>query len=352
MVDALKLRAAWGKSGRAPGAFDAVKVYEATQADELVPGLVIDNLGNAELGPEISQELEGGFELSMFDSRLSADFTYYKQKTLDALVGVPPAPSFGTTQRTLENLGETKNSGLESVLTIVPVRTDNLEWAINAGYSTNNSEIVSLGPLESRRFNLRVGFPIGVEYDDVVSNVGAVGVAPEYTTEVLGTTFPTKLGSLGTRFTFNQSLTFDILAESQKGHVRPAGIGWATARRLTWPACFGIQNEFNANGYTNLTAQQSGTCNGTDIAWGMWTTKADFIKIRSASLSYRLPEDLVPGTRSVTLMLQGKNLARWTDYTGLDPESTDRGLDGGDYQDEYYNMTAPRVLIFNVTVNF
>ncbi|MDH3272312.1 MAG: TonB-dependent receptor, partial [Gemmatimonadota bacterium] len=59
-LDAMKLRGAWGKSGRAPGAFDAVKIYEATQADEFVPAVVIGNLGNADLGPEISQELEAG----------------------------------------------------------------------------------------------------------------------------------------------------------------------------------------------------------------------------------------------------------------------------------------------------
>ena len=351
-VDGLKLRAAWGKSGRAPGAFDAVKVYAATQADELVPGLIISNLGNADLGPEISQELETGFELSAFDSRASIDFTYYNQKTLDALIGVQEAPSFGTEEATLRNLGETKNTGTETILTVVPVRSDNLEWSVNAAYSTNQSEIVDLGPLEEQGFNLRVGFPIGVEYDDVVSNPGVVGATPVNSTEVLGVTFPTELISLGTRVTFNQSLTFDILGEGQMGHVKAVGLGWATARRETWPACYGIQDEFNANGYTNLTPQQSATCVPANIRWGMWTTKADFFKIRSASLSYRLPEDLVPGTRNVTVALQGKNLALFTDYQGLDPEASDRGNSQGEYAFEYYNMAPPRVFILNVTVNF
>jgi TonB-linked SusC/RagA family outer membrane protein len=351
-VDALKLRGAWGRSGRAPGAFDAVKVYEATQADEVVPALIIGNLGNADLGPEISEEIELGFETSLFEGRASIDFTYFDQTTTDALIGVAEAPSFGTEERTLRNLGETTNTGYEAILNVTPLRTDNLDWNVNFSYSHSESEITDLGPLENAGFNLQLGFPIGVEYDDVVMNPGQVGAASDAETQVLGVVFPTDIMAIGTRLTFNQSLTLDLLAESQMGHVRGIGIGWATARRETWPACFGIQNEFNNNGNTNLTPQQVNTCVPGQIDWGMWTQNADFIKLRSASLSYRLPDDLVPGTRSVSLALQGKNLWQSTDYQGLDPEATDRGLDRGEYAFEYYNMAPPRILILNLTVNF
>ena len=84
----------------------------------------------------------------------------------------------------------------------------------------------------------------------------------------------------------------------------------------------------------------------------MWTDAADFLKIRSASLSYRLPDGLVPGTRSMTLALQAKNLWLFTDYQGLDPEASDRGNSRGEFAFEYYNMAPPRIIILNVTVNF
>lgn len=350
--DALKLRGAWGKSGRAPGAFDAVKIYEATQADEVVPALIIGNLGNADLGPEISEEIELGFEGSLFDGRASVDFTYFDQTTTDALIGVAEAPSFGTEERTLRNLGETTNKGYEAVLNITPLRTDNLDWNVNFAYSSTESEITDLGPLENAGFNMQLGFPIGVEYDGVVTNPFETGAQERTETAVLGVNFPTQTMALGTRLTFNQALTLDLLAESQMGHVRAIGIGWATARRETWPHCYGIQNEFNANGRTNLTPNQVTTCVPGRIDWGAWTQNADFIKLRSASLSYRLPEDLVPGTRSVSIALQGKNLWQSTDYQGLDPEATDRGLDRGEYAFEYYNMAPPRIFILNMTVNF
>jgi outer membrane receptor protein involved in Fe transport len=372
MLDALKLRAAWGKSGRAPAAFDAEKIYEGTQADEAVPGLIIANLGNPDLGPEISQELEAGFELSMFDGRFTADFTWYDQKTIDALIQVPEAPSFGTDEATWFNLGETANSGLETVVSVVPVRSDNVEWSINASYSSNDSKIVSLGPLEDSGFSLRVGQPIRVEYDEVVTNVNAgAGVLPTYGLRTTGVLWPTDLMTLGTRLTLNQSITLDVLAEGQYGHHKAIGVGWATARRNTWPACYGIQDAWNAAEATlpsdatndeiavasGLQPQQIGTCVGNFTRWGTWTDRADFMRLRSASLSYRLPEDLVPGTRSMTVALQAKNLFTWTKYQGIDPESSDGGLGGGGgvdglYPPEYYNMGPPRVFIFNVTVNF
>lgn len=351
VMDALKLRGAWGKSGRAPGAFDAVRVYEATQADEFIPAVIIGNLGNADLGPEISEEIEVGFETSFFQSRATLDFTWYTQTTNDALIRVQEAPSFGTEEATLRNLGETEVKGIETVASFVPVRSDDFEWSINGSFSTNESEIIDMGPLENLGFSLRVGQPLRVEYDDIVTNPTEVGAAPDHSSEVVGVLWPEKLYSFGTRFTFNNSLTLDLLAEGQAGFVKTSGVGWATTRRETWPACYGIQDEFNQNGNTNLTAAQLSLCGSSSSAWGTWTDRADFIKLRSASLTYRLPDDIIPYAQSVQLSLQGKNLFMITDYVGLDPEATDNGL-SNQTPFEYYNMGPPRVFIFSATVNF
>ena len=342
-----------------------MKIYEATQADEFIPAVIIGNLGNADLGPEVSEELEAGLEASLWGGRASVDFTWYNQKTLDALIGVQEAPSFGTEEATLRNLGETKTWGTETTLNVVPIRSDNIEWSINAAYSTNDSEIVDMGPLTNLGFSLRVGQPLRVEYDQMPTNLGQAGQLPDYEDQVVGVTWPTKLFSLGTRITLNQSLTLDVLGEGQAGHYKAIGIGWATVRRETWPACFGILNAWNeaaaalpstATGaqvasQSNLTPEEIGLCVPAYSSWGLWTDAADFFKLRSASLSYRLPDDLVPGARSVTLALQARNLFMITDYQGLDPEATDRGF-GNNVPYEYYNMAPPRIFILNATVNF
>src|SRR5690606_729548 len=90
----LKLRAAYGFAGRAPGAFDATRTWNAlSYLDQTA--FNPSNIGNAELGPERTGELELGFDGAFIDNRLGMVFTYYHQKTTEALFNVPQPWSAG-----------------------------------------------------------------------------------------------------------------------------------------------------------------------------------------------------------------------------------------------------------------
>jgi hypothetical protein len=56
---------------------------------------------------------------------------------------------------------------------------------------------------------------------------------------------------------------------------------------------------------------------------------ASFTMLREISASYNLPEQLArkAGATRAAITVAGRNLHRWTSYTGLDPES--RSLQGG-----------------------
>lgn len=62
LLSTLKLRAALGDAGKAPGAFDAVRTWDPIAADEGKPGFTPAQLGNPKLGPERTRELEFGFD--------------------------------------------------------------------------------------------------------------------------------------------------------------------------------------------------------------------------------------------------------------------------------------------------
>jgi hypothetical protein len=54
------------------------------------------------------------------------------------------------------------------------------------------------------------------------------------------------------------------------------------------------------------------------------------VKLREVTLSFDVPRSFVEGfaggrLRSLQLSLSGRNLATWTDYTGLDPEVSNFG---------------------------
>lgn len=360
-AETVKLRAAWGESGKAPGAFAAKRTYSATSADEQVPAVIISNLGNPDLGPEVSSEIEYGVDASFLNGRVSVEFTAYDQTTRDALIGVQEAPSGGTEQATLRNLGEVKNWGTETLVNIVPVRTDDIEWDIGVNYSTNDSEITDLGPLEDLGTSRQLGLPLWIRWDDILQNPTEIGALPDWEKGYIGNLFPTETIGLNSRLTLWRSLTLDVVGEGQYGMVRPIGIAYQNVRRRVWPGdgCPAIQDQYyslSGSGSSRvatmgLPAADIARCIGPYSDQGIWTDPADFFKIRSASITYRLPDGLVPGARSAQVGIAGKNLLTWTDYRGLDPEANDNGF-GDSTPNEYYNMAPPRIFILNLSVNF
>src|SRR6185436_16082442 len=80
----MKLRVAYGQSGRAPGAFDAVRTWTSQPWGGL-SALVPQGLGDPDIGPEVTGELEAGFDGEWLGGRITSTFTYYNQTTTDAL---------------------------------------------------------------------------------------------------------------------------------------------------------------------------------------------------------------------------------------------------------------------------
>jgi len=363
-IETFKLRAAWGESGKAPGVFEAEKLWSATSADEQIPAIVLDNFGNPDLGPERSSEIELGFDASAFNGRVAVEFTWYDQTTKDALIQVSPTPSTGTDNAIWSNLGEVQNWGTETSLTVVPVRTDDIEWSVGAQYTTNDSEVIDLGPLLDLGTSIQLGLPLRIAWDAMLQNPGEVGVRPDLEDGMIGRLFPTDIVALNTRVTLWQSLTVDVLGEGQYGHFKPIGHAYQNMRRTSatnpvWPYCSPMLAQWlatpgpNSNRLANsgLNTNQIAECIQQYSDQGIWTRTADFFKLRSATVSWRLPEEWIPGTNSVQLSLQGKNLFTISDYVGLDPEAGDNGINDQTPND-YYTYGPPRAFILGVTVSF
>lgn len=83
-VSSLRFRAAMGRAGRQPGAFDKLTTYTALTSTT-GSGLVPANLGNKDLRPEISTEIEFGAEFGIREDQTSFGFTRWQRNTVDAL---------------------------------------------------------------------------------------------------------------------------------------------------------------------------------------------------------------------------------------------------------------------------
>ena len=111
-VSSLRLRAAIGRSGRQPGAFDKFTTFSALSAST-GGGLVPLNLGNPDLRPEVSTEWEAGAEVGLLHDRVSVSVTNWNRTVSDALVQKLYPGSGGFTASQLTNVGRLRARGWE-----------------------------------------------------------------------------------------------------------------------------------------------------------------------------------------------------------------------------------------------
>ena len=141
--NALKLRAAYGESGKQPITYSAIPTYATATGPGDVPTLTPQFLGNPDLGPERSREIEVGFDLGALDDRIGVELSHYRKKTIDAILDRQLAPSVGKPNTQPFNAGEIRNWGTELMVRGTPVLRDNLAWDVTVGLAHNDSEVES-----------------------------------------------------------------------------------------------------------------------------------------------------------------------------------------------------------------
>jgi hypothetical protein len=137
-----KLRSAYGKSGRPPSAIASLRTWTNTGIGGN-PAFTPNNVGNPDLGPEVTAEFEAGFDAAWLDDRITAAFTYYRQVTSDAIQGVAQIPSLGFTATQQQNIGKVKNQGQELSLTFSAIRTRDWGLDLGANYTGNQNEVLA-----------------------------------------------------------------------------------------------------------------------------------------------------------------------------------------------------------------
>ena len=173
LLSTFRIRAAIGQSGRQPGAFDQFTTFSPL-VTFLGSGLLPSQLGNSDLRPEISTEIEGGFEAGLFSNRAALEFTYWTRTVRDALVPRTFAQSGGFRAAQLTNIGQIDASGLEVGLrgNVIQKAKSNLEMFVNGAYlkqtltSLGGAPPISVsGGYARLRIYLKEGNPLGSIYE-------------------------------------------------------------------------------------------------------------------------------------------------------------------------------------------
>jgi TonB-dependent SusC/RagA subfamily outer membrane receptor len=322
----MKLRTAWGQSGRAPGAFDAIRTYSAAGWGSS-PAFLPDEVGNADLGPERTSEFELGFDGSFFDNRLALDFTYYHRKTTDALFDVQQVPSLGFLGGQFENIGALQATGIELATNLSVIRTPNFGWDVGGSIYTNNSKVTDLGG--APEFSLgNFGWvvedqPVPVIRADCVTNPDerAEPVIEEDCN--IGPNQPTHVFNLSTTVTLPKGISVTARGDYQGGNYIYDGAAYnAVTRSVRWPGCFEAYRIEESEGRAGMTAQQRAMCDVSLAESDYFVYPADFFKLREVTLQVPVPSRLLPGSTRASLTLTGRNMWKWVtdDFPVFEPE--------------------------------
>ncbi len=351
LVNTLKLRAAYGFAGRAPAAFTAFREFVPTAIRGGIPTISPLQIGNPDLAPERSSEVEVGFDASLWDDRLAMVLTYYDKVTEDALIDKVVAPSLGFPNQgvaQLDNIGEIQNSGWEFGLNGVLVDTDALDYSFTLSLSTNDNEVTSLGG--------EAPFPIGfaqrvVEgypadgYWSLVPSVDAEGnVTLSDTMEFIGRSLPGNTGAFGSTVTLWNNLSLYALLDWKRDYLvdnntRVFRFQFGSSQERRDPALAD-----NIDTKTLIALFQAGQ---------PFLEEGDFVKLREISATYTLPTSWSQAFRasSASVTVGGRNLHTWTDYSGVDPEVNVFGQPGLSRSD-FLTVPQARRFLMSLNLNF
>ena len=372
-VQEFKLRASYGVNGnRTVGRYQTLSQIKSGVASGYLygdgstaeAGQYIVTLPNDNLKWETTKSLNLGADFSFLKGRLSGSVDYYNANTYDLLynVDIPVVNGFNST---LRNIGKLKNNGIEFSLSGSPVNTEKFKWTVNANFSRNRNQVVSILGTDANNdgreddlisSKLFIGHPYGVVYD---FNITGMWQVRDY-----------QAGSIPAGFTYGTYKVEDLNKDGSYSADKDRKILGYTDPSYR----FSLQNTFqyrnfdlrifvNAiqGGKKYYYGQPGATLNNPDNAygfnffkWDYWTPEnpnaryrqigyysvalggsefspyiqRSFIRLQDVTLSYNLPATLYKKIKisRAKLFINGANLYTLTKWDGWDPE-TGTGLD-------------------------
>jgi TonB-linked SusC/RagA family outer membrane protein len=352
-INNLKLRLSYGANGN-----EAISPYSTlpslSSLDYLTPdfkpafGFYPQKLGNPILGWESTKSLNAGLDFGLWQNRITGLIEMYWSKTTDLLLDRTISPINGDTN-IRENIGETKNNGIEFQVSSVNISKSNFSWKTDFNIAHNKTQIVNIGltdasgnyidDIASQWF---IGKPIQVNYDyvfdgifqtgDDIANsaqptafpgyikykdVNGDGIISPADKQIIGSRDPKFVAGITNTFSY-KNFTLSFLLNAVYG---------VTYRNLlygTGQVSFRI-NSYDKNFWsaTNPTNEYPSNIDGNVNPLGMdFYEDASFIRLQDITLSYKLPEALLKkvSISKVEAFINLKNMATWTKWKGLDPE--------------------------------
>ncbi|HYC27597.1 MAG TPA: SusC/RagA family TonB-linked outer membrane protein, partial [Chitinophagaceae bacterium] len=383
-----KIRASYAQSSNGTKPYRNLLTYSLlgfTIGGQSLGSITQTEIPNNFLKPISIKEQEIGVNLQFLNGRAGIDLAVYNKKTEDDILGVTISPTSGYTGNVV-NIGELRNRGVELLLTGTPVKTKNFMWKTSFNIAVNNNKVLALSegikdiviegafPRWGNGVSIKniVGLPfaqiVGYGYkrdsasgqiiygtdglplhtseqiplgSGIYKTTGGFSNQLQYKNFSLAFLFDFKYGAKiysGTNLLlYNYGLHKNTLQGREGGYVGP-----------------GI-NENKQPNTVNVPAQIyfQAISTGANHVTEEFVYDASFIKLRSVSIGYDLPESIIRNSfiKGLNISLVARNLATLMKHTpNIDPESNLNNTNGQGL--ELSGYPAVRSLGFNLNVKF
>ena len=339
-----KLRGSYGTSGNDQiGDYQYLDTYSfSNNFYQNIIGLQPTRLFNPNFSWEQNNKFEIALELGVFNDKLLFNSSYYKNTSSNQLVGIPLPATTGFNNISANLDATVENRGWEFNLSSTVIKNKNFNWSLSINLTIPRNELISFQGLEGSTFanQLVIGQPLNIvkvyesqgvnpdtglfEFTDF-NDDGAI-TSPEDRQNVADLS-PEYFGGLENSISYkNLSLNFLFQFTKQLGtdYLAQGGI-IGTMQNQPKEVLERWQTEGD---FTNIQQFTSGFNNDGLVAFTNFTqsdaaiTDASFMRLKTVSLSYKIPTAKVPFECEV--FLRGQNLLTITNYNGLDPETLSR----------------------------
>lgn len=379
-INYAKIRGAIAEVGNDASPYQLFTTYvgNANKFGSLPQYSLSDTRANPNLKPEQTHSSEAGIELGMFDNRVTLDASAYFKSTRNEIVNVSLAPETGFSAAAL-NAGRMDNHGVEALLTVVPIRTNDFQWTSTFNYAANKNKLISLypglqtyvlGSTWSVNTEARVGQAYGAIFgngylrDKATGELLLSGGLPQNdpVRRVVGNINPKWVGGWNNEIRWKNLTASALLDFHRGGNIfsvtnmfgQETGVLKETlnGRQVDWnnPGILvhGIDQATGKENTIRVTSENYYQSNFRNAEWN--TYDDSYVKLRELRVGLDLPSSLTSKLRAtnVNVAFIGRNLWTHTKVPNIDPEFT---YGTGNYQGaEFAALPTTRSLGLNVRI--
>ncbi|HXC25794.1 MAG TPA: TonB-dependent receptor plug domain-containing protein [Gemmatimonadaceae bacterium] len=319
-----------------------------------VPAVCLNSLGNTQLRPERSSELEGGIDATLWRGRLTLTYTQYNKTRHDAILSIPVAPSVsggglgGSSY--FKNIGVIRNTGTELTINAFLLQSQAVSWNVGANLSSNNSLVISLNPGQPpicfgagdpcQGTQIIAGYPLFGEWaKSIVSFADANHDGIIEPSEVRLSDSSVYVGQPSPKYQFNMTTDIALLHGRLSVHATFAYMNGLTQNdlgALTSGAFVQLPNTpstplatqaavveaecYQGTYFNGLLRSGCPSSSSASTLIGLYQTVNTF-RFQDLSINFQVPRAVASWFRvpHMSLALQGSNLGLHSNYRGMDP---------------------------------